>query len=374
VPAPEPEPDPAPPAGPEIYGVDADLYRRLGAEDQQAIREAAQPAPPPPAPPQYTPCSSLQPYNPDVCIEHPAETYGGGDPFRCVPGEGPADNSCRTLVADEFEDPPDEMIWCYPAQGPYIGTRPCSPGEEPPPEPPEINQAPIPSDDYESWRDPSRRQAEYRERYGDALPTSREWETGDFQEREQGRLRFGLFIGAEDAGVLGINGEGDDRGFDPQFSPANTRAYIEVDFENDHAYVVSNPTCHAGAGQCNDAKHIGDGALSDYSSEVTLENRDDGSIYIQYELSNSRLPAWLFFMQGPSIDGHITIEPNEDDSFTVNWFVDPYPSVEAYFDDGCGTTYTLVQNEEGSSPVELNPASTDIDFTTHMLQHGDATC
>ena len=368
--APEPPPEP----GPQIYGVDADLYRRLGQEDQQAIREAVEGRPAPPPPPQYTPCSSIEPYNPRVCIEHPAHTQTGGGPLRCVPGEGPGDDSCRTLVADEFDEPPDNMIWCYPLQGPYIGTRPCSPGEEPPAQPPAFNRAPAPSDDYESWRDPSRRDAERRERYGEALPTAREWEIPDFQEREEGRLRFGIFISAEDAGLGPVRGEGDNRGFDEQFSPSNTRAYVEVDFENDRAFVVANPTCHAGGGQCNDAKHIGDGALSDYSSEVTLENRDDGSIYIQYELSNSRLPAWLFFAQGPSIDGHITITPNENDTFSVDWFADPYPSLEAYFDDRCGETETLMWSEEGSSPWELNPTSDDVHMVRYDVAPSDIAC
>ncbi len=369
---PDPEGTPLPVSAPtpDVTGMTPDAAERW----LEAEVEAPATSTPPPAPTQYTPCSSLQPYNPDVCIGHPAETYGGGDPFRCVPGEGPADDSCRTLTADEFEDPPEDMIWCHPLQGPYMGTRPCSPGEEPPPEPPAINAAPIPSDDYESWRDPSRRWAELRERYGEALPTSREWETPDFQEREQGRLRFGLFIADEETSFLGVGVEGDNRDFDPEFSPHNSRAYLEVDFENDHAYVVVNPTCHAGGGQCNDAKHVGDGALGDYSSEVTLENRDDGSIYIQYELSNSRLPAWIPFSQGPSIDGHITVTPNDDETFTVNWFMDPFPSNEAYFDDGCGTTYTLIQNGQGSGPLELNPLSTDRDITVRMLQQGDATC
>ena len=145
-----------------------------------------------------------------------------------------------------------------------------------------------------------------------------------------------------------------------------------MDFENDHAFVVANPTCHAGGGQCNDAKHIGDGALSDYSSEVTLENRDDGSIYIQYELSNSRLPAWLFFMQGPSIDGHITIKPNEDDSFTLNWFADPYPSVEAYFDDRLREDVDArCRTRRGAARVELNPASDDIHFIRYHVAPSD---
>jgi lysophospholipase L1-like esterase len=60
-PAPEAEPEPVPPS--QVYGVDADLYRRLGSEDQQAIRKdyESEPAPAPataPAPPNPEPLSA----------------------------------------------------------------------------------------------------------------------------------------------------------------------------------------------------------------------------------------------------------------------------------------------------------------------------
>ena len=171
--------------------------------------------------------------------------------------------------------------------------------------------------------------------------------------------------------MLWVGSRGDDRGFDPQASPYHARAYLEVDFENDRAFVVANPTCHSDGDQCNDAKHIGDGALGDYSSEVELDNRDDGSIYIEYELSNARLPGWLIPFQGPSIDGHITITPNEDETFTVNWFTDPFPSAEAYFDDGCGARGRSCRTERraarstsipcrptGTSPSTSSPRAT----------------
>jgi hypothetical protein len=307
--APAPEPDPGPMPEPA-----AGLPRTPDAAGHWlGRRDLGTPSRPPPSPPEYTLCSPLEPYHERVCIEQPAGTQPSG-PVRCMPGEGPAEDSCRILTASEFDDPDDGVVWCHPAQGPYIGTRPCSPGEAPPPQPPAFEQGPPASTDYESWLDADRRERERQERYGDAMPTAREWETGDFQEREQGRLRFDLFIPAEEAEVLWVGSRGDDQGFDSQASPYHARAYLEVDFENDRAFVVANPTCHSDGDQCNDAKHIGDGALGDYSSEVELDNPDDGSIYIEYELSNARLPGWLIGFQGPSIDGHITVTPNEDDT------------------------------------------------------------
>ena len=329
--------------GPRVYGVDADLYRRLGIEDQTAIRDSYLGVPPQP-PVNYSPCSPLEPFHERVCIEHPAEVHDGDEPMLCVPGEGPRVSSCRGVTVDEAEDPAAAgAIWCHPVEGPYIGTRPCAPGEAPPPQGPAFEQAPEPSTDYESWHDPARRGRERYARFDEALPTAREWETGDFQARDDGTLRFGLFIASEDSGIGPVRGEGDNRTFDPQFSPYATRAYIEVDFENDRAYVVANPTCEPGGG-CNDAKHIGSGSLGDYSNEVTLEEQHDGDIYIQYELANARLPGPL---SGASIDGHITVRPKDDGTFEVIWFGDRYPSWEAYYDDACGTTWILTQDEEG---------------------------
>lgn len=184
----------------------------------------------------------------------------------------------------------------------------------------------------------------------------------------RGPLRFGLFIAEESSGVGPLQGEGDNRTFDPEFSPYATRAYLEVDFENDRAFVVPNPTCEPGGG-C-DAKHVGDGALGDYSSEVTLEERDDGSIYIQYELANARLPGPL---SGASIDGHITITPDPHGTFEVNWFGDRYPSWEAYYDDACGVTWTMTQSEEGEI-TDLLPWVSDRDYTIYVPVHRDQIC
>ena len=208
-----------------------------------------------------------------------------------------------------------------------------------------------PSDDYDSWREPERREAERQARYDDAIPTSSDWETEDIQGREDGRLRMGMYISTPQSGIcVGIagwnihcvKGEGDDRGPDPQFSPYNTRAYVEVDFENDRAFVIANPTCSPNEG-CADAKHIGDGALGDYSNEVEFDEQEDGTIRISWELANARLPGPL---AGASIDGWMELRPNDDGTMDVVMSGDQYPSWEAYYDDGCGSTRELIEVDE----------------------------
>ena len=204
--------------------------------------------------------------------------------------------------------------------------------------------------DYARWRDLARREAELAMLYGSAQPKTREWEIGDFQGRDEGRLRVGLFIAAPSTGLFGRSFAGNDRGFDPQFSPARTKGYIEIDFQHDRATVVTNPTCDEHGQSCTDAKDIGDGSFGDADSEVELDERDDGSIHVSWEMSNSQLGRFM----GPSIDGDLDVKPNSDGSFTVKLSGDDYPSREVYFDDGHGHTQTLVRGKE-ESPLKLFP-------------------
>lgn len=193
---------------------------------------------------------------------------------------------------------------------------------------------------------------EYRALYGGAEYADRSWETGDFQGYDDGKLRLALFIAPPIAGPNAKNkGKGDGRGFDPLFSPNRTRAYIEIDFESDRAYVRSNPSCPVD-GDCEDAKDIGDGSFGDGSSEVELEEEDDGTIHVSWELNQSlgvkvpifgRVPG----VAGPSIDGDLRIRPRRDGGFQIEVDGDRYPSWEAYYYDGEGYPRPLIQEEEG---------------------------
>lgn len=196
-----------------------------------------------------------------------------------------------------------------------------------------------PSDDYRSWIDPERRAAEHEALYGDADSTERSWEFEDPQSRD-GRLRVGFFIQDDETGLPPKKLKGDDRGFDPQFSPNRTRAYLEIDFSNDSARVISNPSCEAGGG-CKDAKDIGDGSFGDFDSEVEMEQEDDGKLHFSWELSQSVVPV------GPSIDGDLYVEFKDDGSMDISLDHDGYPSVEMYYDDANGTQ-EVITVEEGS--------------------------
>lgn len=213
--------------------------------------------------------------------------------------------------------------------------------------------APPPADDYLSWRDdPERQRAEYKLLYGAADPAERSWDLKQ-EEFDDGVLRIAMFIQAPEAGPYEeAKLRGDSRGFDSQFSPTRSRNYIEIDFEKNRAYVMANPTCEVESGECHDAKAIGDGSFGDSTSEMEFEERDDGSIHLSWESSQSagvRDPLFgrkLPVLSGASIDGDLNVRPLESGGFEIEMDGDDFPSWEAYYDDGEGNTHVLIQEDE----------------------------
>ena len=214
-----------------------------------------------------------------------------------------------------------------------------------------------------------------RVRPSPARPSRASFEFDDPQDRARGRVRVGLFIAAERAGVclLGdhgcIMGEGNDRGFQRHFSPLRTKGYVEIDFRRDRISVLATPTCDPSGG-CNDAKPIGDGSFGDWDNEVEASDHvttvpdprpgppppgvvlpepepvpENETIRVSWELSNARLPGPF---AGPSIDGTLELTPRADGSLGLRMSGDSYPSWEAYHDDGCGRTRTLIRERETS--------------------------
>lgn len=53
-----------------------------------------------------------------------------------------------------------------------------------------------PSTDYRSWKDLARREVEREMLYGDAQPTTGEFDIEDLDGLDKGKLRLGLFIAA----------------------------------------------------------------------------------------------------------------------------------------------------------------------------------
>lgn len=148
-------------------------------------------------------------------------------------------------------------------------------------------------------------------------------------------------------------GEGNNRGFNPQFSPNQTKGYIELDFENDTAYVQSNPSCEVDGSDCEPAKDIAQDDIQNFGdrkSEVEPSDTDGDEVHISWEFSNSKgmfrpdiplidLPG----SAGPSIDGDLHVRPGPGGKPIVELDGDDYPSREIYYDDGRGNTYPLIK-------------------------------
>ncbi len=219
---------------------------------------------------------------------------------------------------------------------------------------------PAPSDDYRSWLNPARRQIEQEQLYGNADPTTEEFDIEDLDGLDEGKLRVGLFIQAEEAGPFAIpllpnpKLEGNRRGFNAQFSPNQTKGYIELDFERDKAFVQVNPTCDADGSDCEDAKDIAQDDLlnfGDYKNEVEPNDTDDDSVHLSWELSQAKGTKYLPWevaelVSGPSIDGDLHVRPGPDGRPIVELDGDDFPSREIYYDDGEGRTFQAIPPRE----------------------------
>ena len=204
---------------------------------------------------------------------------------------------------------------------------------------------PAPSNDYRSWQNPARRQAEQEQLFGGAEPATEEFDIEDLDGLDQGKLRLGLFIAAPEAGasdkplpLLGLSpydlgvqrGEGNNRGFNPQFSPNRAKGYIELDFENDTAYIQSNPTCERDGSDCEPAKDIAQddiGNFTDRKSEVEPNDTDGDEVHISWEFSQAKGTKYLGpaaeLVSGPSIDGdlHARAGPDGKPIVELGWWV-----------------------------------------------------
>lgn len=217
-----------------------------------------------------------------------------------------------------------------------------------------------PSTDYRSWQDPERRQIEQEMLYDDADPATEEFDIEDLDGLDQGKLRVGLFIQAQEAGPFAIpllvnpKLEGNSRGFNPQFSPNQTKGYIELDFERDKAYVQVNPTCDADGSDCEDAKDIAQDDImnfGDYKNEVEPNDTDGDEVHLSWEMTQAKGTKYLPWeaaelVSGPSIDGDLHVRPGPDGKPIVELDGDDFPSREVYYDDGQGRTYEVIPPRE----------------------------
>jgi uncharacterized protein YukE len=155
----------------------------------------------------------------------------------------------------------------------------------------------------------------------------------------QGVVRTNLFIPQEEVwypdvpgGVSGHN-FGDNRGFDPNAGPEDTRVAVYVDYENGVIVTRQNPSVDTATGEARTG-----------TPTVAAAQRPDGSVYLRYEAVDPFSPGGedLGMLSPWSVNGNIAIQPTADGP-AVGGNVTSFPAIEIYRDAPNGVTTTLSQ-------------------------------
>ncbi|WP_439029928.1 hypothetical protein [Gordonia terrae] len=133
----------------------------------------------------------------------------------------------------------------------------------------------------------------------------------------QGVVATGLFIPTETV-VGGLDDHlGDNRGFDPHFSPEDTRVSYFIDYENGLVIGRQNPSVNADSGE-----------VKTNTPKVSASQLPDGTVAIAYNASDPFAPpgaaevAW-------SVNGQTIITPGTTGA-RVSGEATDYPSMETY--------------------------------------------
>lgn len=155
----------------------------------------------------------------------------------------------------------------------------------------------------------------------------------------QGVVRTNLFIPQEEVwypdvpgGVSGHN-FGDNRGFDPNAGPEDTRVALYVDYENGVIVTRQNPSVDTATGEVRTG-----------TPSVAAAQRPDGSVYLRYEAVDPFSPGGetVGKLSPWSVNGNIVIQPTADGP-VVGGNVTSFPAIEMYRDAPNGVTTTLSQ-------------------------------
>jgi uncharacterized protein YukE len=155
----------------------------------------------------------------------------------------------------------------------------------------------------------------------------------------QGVVRTNLFIPQEEVwypdvpgGVSGHN-FGDNRGFDPNAGPEDTRVAVYVDYENGVIVTRQNPSVDTATGEARTG-----------TPTVAAAQRPDGSVYLRYDTADPFSPGGdsLGKLSPWSVNGNIVIQPSADGP-VVGGNVTSFPAIEVYRDAPNGITTALSQ-------------------------------
>lgn len=161
----------------------------------------------------------------------------------------------------------------------------------------------------------------------------------------KGVVRLGWYIPAKDVFNVPVNDLGDDRGFDPEFNPEETRVAVYVDYENGLIIARNNPSVTT------------DGEVEVGTPDIKVQQHPDGRVRIFYDAKNPFAPPGSSYT-GHTVHGDIVVSPDG-----VSGRISDYPSFEGYHDKpGEEPPEVLIQDEaddsilgEETGPLEQLP-------------------
>ena len=173
----------------------------------------------------------------------------------------------------------------------------------------------------------------------------------------QGVVKSGLFIPRDEVFNVPRNDLGDNRGFDPNFAPEDTRVSLYVDYENGVVIARQNPSV-------DDA-----GSVEVATPRVKVQQAPDGAVRIQYDAKNAFAPPGAD-LSGHMVRGDVVLTPGiSGQPAAVDGLIGDYPSLEVYQNMPDGTTHTIVQ-DAADSGNSLGPL-TELPFS-HEIGRGAA--
>lgn len=154
----------------------------------------------------------------------------------------------------------------------------------------------------------------------------------------QGVVATGLFIPGDK--VLGGTSmhRGDNRGFDPNFDPEDTRVSYLIDYENGIVIARQNPSATA------DGSTVRTG-----TPKVKAKQLEDGTVLIDYEASDPLAPPGSA-AAGWTVNGTTIVTPGPNGA-RISGDVTDYPSMETYQYTDDGKVRTLHRDDAGDHTI-----------------------
>ncbi|WP_207842076.1 hypothetical protein [Williamsia soli] len=132
----------------------------------------------------------------------------------------------------------------------------------------------------------------------------------------QGTVKLGLFIPNEMVFNIPDGDLGDDRGFDKNFGPENTRATVYIDYENGIVITRQNPSIQS------------DGQVRVEAPSAKTWQLPDGTVMVDYRAENAFAPPGSEVVDR-IVRGKVIVTPGPDGPALYGNIGD-YPSAEAY--------------------------------------------